>query len=84
MGHAGIGQIQPTARILLICPDCGHENSEYAETLHGKNAYYCNGDGCDYFFDLARGRRTDFGKSFVEACRRFYAAFYTARGARAR
>ena len=46
--------------------------------------YYCDGDDCDYIFDLVPGRRMDFGKGFVEACKRFYAAFYTMRGQRAR
>jgi len=76
-------QIQPTARILLICPDCGQENSEYADMLAGVTAYYCKGDGCNYIFELA-GPRHGIGKGFAEACKRFYAAFYAMRGQGAR
>lgn len=79
MATIGIGQIQSTARILLICPDCGHENSEYADVLRGKRMYYCGGDGCDYIFDLA-GPRYAVGRGFVEACKKFYAAIYAMRG----
>ena len=77
-------QIQSATRILLICPDCGAENAEFADKLRAVSTYYCNGDGCDYIFDLAGGRRTDFGKGFLLACKRFYAAFYAMRGQRAR
>ena len=79
MADSSIGQIQSTARILLICPDCGHENSEYADLLRSGRSYYCRGDGCDYIFDLA-GPRLGIGQAFVDACKRFYAAFYTMRG----
>ena len=74
-----IRQIRSAARILLICPDCGQENSEFADKLRGMNSYACAADGCDYLFDLAVPRK-DFGKGFAEACKRFYAAFYTMRG----
>jgi hypothetical protein len=84
MRNYGIRQVQSTARILLICPDCGQENSEFAETLRGMGTFYCNGDDCEYIFNLAPGRRTDFGKGFVDACKRFYAAFYTVRGQKVR
>jgi len=84
MRNYGIPQIQSTtARILLICPDCGHENSEFADTLRGMSTFYCSGEDCDYIFDLAPGRRTDFGKAFLDACKRFYAAFYAVRGQKA-
>lgn len=77
MRNFGIQKIQSAAaRILLICPDCGQENSEYAATLRGMRSFYCGGEDCDYIFDLAPGRRTDFGKGFADACKRFYAAFY--------
>ncbi len=79
-----IRQIRAAARILLICPDCGQENSELADRLRAMSTFYCTGEGCDYIFDLAPGRRTDFGKAFTEACKRFYAAFYTMRGQRIR
>jgi hypothetical protein len=84
MRNYGIPQIRSSARILLICPDCGHENAEFAETLRMRSTYYCNGDDCDYIFDIRGGGRGDFGKGFAEACRRFYAAFYALRGQRAR
>jgi hypothetical protein len=76
MRNFGIQQVQSAARILLICPDCGQENSEYADTLRKVTTYFCGGDGCDYPFDLAPGRRSDFGKGFTKTCKRFYAAFY--------
>jgi hypothetical protein len=71
-----IRQMQSAARILLICPDCGQENWEYADKLRGMRLFYCSGDDCDYIFSLAPGRRADTGKGFAEACKRFYAAFY--------
>lgn len=74
-----IRRVRAAARILLICPDCGHENAEYAQTLQGKPTFYCVGDGCDYIFDLAPGRRVDFTESFAQACRKFYAALYLTR-----
>jgi hypothetical protein len=79
MGDApDIRQIRAAARILLICPDCGQENSEFADTLRGISSYACHGDGCAYSFDLV-GPRKDFGRGFTDACKRFYAAFYTMR-----
>jgi hypothetical protein len=70
------GEIRSAARILLICPDCGHGNAESVDKLRGYSTYSCNGEGCDYIFELAgRGRRS-FGGGFAEACRRFYAALY--------
>jgi hypothetical protein len=84
MRNYGIRQVQTTARILLICPECGQENSEFAVALRRINTFYCSGEDCDYIFDLAPGRRDDVGRGFIDACRRFYAAFYTVRGERAR
>jgi hypothetical protein len=43
------------ARVLLICPHCGHETPEYVDELRGITSYSCRGDGCDYRFDLAAG-----------------------------
>ncbi len=83
MRNYGIPQVQSSARILLICPDCGHENSEFADVLRGTRIYACRGDGCHYSFDLA-GPRREIGKGFAEACKRFYAAFYAIRGQGAR
>jgi hypothetical protein len=69
-----IGRAQATARILLICPDCGHENAEYAQMLQSKSIFYCSGEDCDYIFAI--GRRQDYGLGFAELCRRFYAALH--------
>jgi len=77
------GQIRPATRILLICPECGQENSEFAHTLRGMASYSCRGDGCHYDFDLA-GAHRDIGQSFAETFRRFYATFYALRGQGAR
>jgi hypothetical protein len=73
-----IRQIRSAARILLICPNCGQENSEFADKLRGMNSYACAGDGCDYRFDIA-GSRQGLGKGFVETCKRFYATVHTMR-----
>jgi hypothetical protein len=83
MRNYGITQIRSTARIVMICPDCGQENSELAETLRGLRFYACSGEGCDYSFDLAgAGKRA--ANSLSEACKKFYAAFYAMRGQSAR
>jgi hypothetical protein len=82
MRNYGIPQIS-TARIVMICPNCGQENSEFAETLRGLRFYACSGEGCDYSFDLAGpGKRA--ANSLAEACKKFYAAFYAVRGQGAR
>jgi hypothetical protein len=72
--------MRSATRILLICPDCGQENSEFADTLRTTDSYSCRGDGCNYSFDLAAAPHNDFGMGIAEACKRFYAAFYTMRG----
>jgi hypothetical protein len=77
MRNYGIPQIQSSARILLVCPDCGEKNPESADRLRGMRTYYCNGDDCDYIFDLAPGRAV--GRGFVDACKKFYAAMYAVR-----
>lgn len=83
MGNINVRQIQSTARIVLICPDCGHENLEFGDVLRETRFYACRGDGCYYNFDLA-ARRREIGKVFAEACKRFYAAFDAMRGQGAR
>jgi hypothetical protein len=83
MRNYGIRQTQSGARIVMICPNCGQENSETAEELHGMRFYACSGDDCDYTFDLA-GPSKHAGHGFVEACKRLYAAFYPTRGQGAR
>jgi hypothetical protein len=83
MRNYGITQIGSSARIVMICPHCGQENSEFAETLRGMRLYACSGEGCDYSFDLT-GRGRGVGASLTEACRKFYAAFYAMRGQGAR
>ena len=83
MRNYGISQIKSTARIVMICPDCGQENSELAETLRGIRFYACAGEGCAYSFDLAGpGKRA--AHSLAEVCKKFYAAFYAMRGQGAR
>jgi hypothetical protein len=62
------------SRILLICPDCGQENVEFADNLRGMSFYSCSGDGCDYRFDLMMGPRKNFFQGFAQAWRRFAAA----------
>jgi hypothetical protein len=78
MRNYGIRQVQSPAHILLICPDCGHENSELATALRRTNTYWCEGEDCDYSFDLA-GARRDAGSALAEACKRFYAMVYPLR-----
>jgi hypothetical protein len=84
MRNYGIRQVQTAAHILLVCPVCGQENSESADTLRRAGTFYCAGEDCDYIFDLAPGRRADLGKGLIDACKRFYAAFYAVGGARTR
>jgi hypothetical protein len=79
MRNYGISQIQSAARIVMVCPSCGQENSESIEALRGMRFYACSGDGCDHSFDLA-GPGKHAGNGLVEACRRFYAAFCATRG----
>jgi transposase-like protein len=83
MRNFGIRQTQSAARVVMICPNCGQENSEVAEELRGMRFYACCGDDCDYTFDLAASS-VRAGNGFIEACKRFYAAFYTTRGQGAR
>jgi hypothetical protein len=83
MRNFGIPQVRSSARILLICPDCGHENAEFAERLHAAGMFYCAGDGCDYIFALAGTRGRTFS-GLMDAVKRFYAAFYAMGGQRAR
>jgi hypothetical protein len=75
-----IRQIAAAARtrILLICPDCGQENVEYADKLRGMSFYSCPGDGCDYRFDLMSDPRKNLLQGFVDMWKRFYAAFIPA------
>lgn len=83
MRNYGLNQIETAARIVLICPDCGQENAVFASALRATTTYCCNAEDCDYIFEIGR-RHDDFSGGFVEACKRFYAAFYPLRGARAR
>ena len=78
MRNYGMTQLS-AARIVMICPNCGQENSEFAETLRSMRFYACAGEDCDYSFDLAgSGKRA--GNALAEACKKFYAAFYAVRG----
>ena len=76
-------RIRAPARILLICPDCGHENSEVADRLRAMNGFSCRGDGCDYCFDFTASQG-EAGFGFGQRLKRFYAAFYPLRGQDAR
>lgn len=62
------------SRVLLICPDCGQEHTEFADKLRGSRFYACTGDGCDYRFDLLEGPRSSMLQGLAAAWRRFYAA----------
>ncbi len=62
------------SRVLLICPDCGQEHTEFADKLRGSRFYACTGDGCDYRFDLLEGPRGSALQGLAAAWRRFYAA----------
>jgi len=79
MRNYGIRQMRSVVRVLLICLDCGHDNSEFADPLRGTRAYACNGEDCGYIFELSDSRRSS-GTGFAEACKRFYSAFYAMRG----
>ena len=61
-------------RILLICPDCGQENAEFADRLRGMSSYACSGIECSYRFDLVNGPRKDVLQGFADAMRKLYAA----------
>ena len=72
-------QNRSAARVLLICPACGQENSVRADTLRTMPSYACGGDGCSYDFDLA-GTRRGASEGLAEAMRRFHAAVDALRG----
>jgi len=84
MRNYGLSQVETATRIVLICPDCGQENSVFASALRTTNTYCCNAEDCDYIFDIACRGHSDFSSGFVDAWKRFYAALYPMRGARAR
>jgi hypothetical protein len=83
MEEVNFRRVRSAARIVLICADCGYENSEFADVLRGTRFYACRGDGCYYSFDLTSPRQ-DFGKNLAAAGKKFYAAFDTIRGQAAR
>jgi hypothetical protein len=56
----------------LICPDCGYETTESADTLRSMAFYSCPEDGCDYRFEIVAA--PDYAKGFADACKRLYAA----------
>jgi hypothetical protein len=66
------------SRILLICPDCGQEHTEFADRLRGVRFFSCIGDGCDYRFDLIAGPRNSFFQRLAHAWRKLFAAFIPA------
>ncbi len=63
-------------RVLLICPDCGHEASERADTLRNLSFYACPADGCDYRFEIMATAPRDYAHSLTVACKKLYAAFH--------
>jgi hypothetical protein len=65
-------------RILLICPDCGQENVEFADRIRGACTYPCRGEGCDFRFDLLSPPRRSLARGLAEAWRKFYAALIPA------
>jgi transposase-like protein len=65
-------------RILLICPDCGQEHTEFADKLRGSRFYTCIGDDCGYRFDLVSGPRGTSFQRFVYAWRRLFTALLPA------
>ena len=81
MRNYGLSQIETATRIVLICPDCGHENSVFASVLRTASTYCCKAEDCDYIFEIAKRDHGDYGSGFAEACKRFYAALYPMRGA---
>jgi hypothetical protein len=66
------------SRILLICPDCGQEHTEFADRLRGVRFFSCIGDGCDYRFDLIAGPRNGFVQRLAHIWRRFFAGIIPA------
>ncbi len=62
------------SRVVLICPDCGHENVAVVERLRAAGQYPCGGEGCGYRFDLGGGSRRSLVQGFTETWRKFYAA----------
>ncbi len=79
MGTSDIRQIQSAARILLICPDCGAGKFRICRHAAGTRAPIIAAATAATTFSIWRGPRRDFGKSFADACKRFYAAFYAMR-----
>jgi hypothetical protein len=77
---SNVRQLVSTARsrILLICPDCGQEHTEFADKLRGARFYSCIGDDCDYRFDLIAGPRSNLFQRFVYLWRRLFTAFIPA------
>jgi hypothetical protein len=65
-------------RILLICPDCGQEHTEFADKLRGARFYSCTGEACEYRFDLVAGPHRNFFQRLIYAWRRLFSAFIPA------
>jgi hypothetical protein len=65
-------------RILLICPDCGQEHTEFSDKLRGTRFFACTGEACDYRFDLVAGPRRNALQRLAYAWRRLYTALIPA------
>jgi hypothetical protein len=74
MGLAGFGRMEWSARILLICPDCGQEHMEFADRLRGARYFACTGEDCSYRFDLTTGSGSTAFQRFFYAWHRLLVA----------
>lgn len=66
------------SRILLICPECGQEHTEFADKLRGSRFFACTGEACDYRFDLVAGPQGTVVQRLVHAWRRLFTALLPA------
>ena len=62
------------SRVLLICPECGQEHTEFADRLRGSRLLACSGDGCGYQFDLMNNPRRTPWQAAAGVWRKLYAA----------
>lgn len=65
-------------RVVLICPHCDNETTEFVDTLRGMNFYDCRADGCGYRFELKAGPDKESIREFTETYARLGAAFIAA------
>ncbi len=60
--------------ITLLCPECGHENSELVAHLRQRYKYACRGSGCSYVFTFDDDKYGPLIQKFAELCDVFDAA----------